>query len=93
MATAAKPRWEFESGETSSGMMFSVYDECGRRLTEPYISESVARLIAAAPDLLAALEVTASMYERAAGLPMPSQAFRAIHLAKHGAASTNEEVV
>lgn len=49
-------QWDFESDETSSGAMFAVYDEYGHRLTEPYISEKSARLIAAAPDLLAALE-------------------------------------
>lgn len=46
--------WGFESDETSSGPMFSVYNNRGRRLTEPYIEEEVARLIAAAPELLAA---------------------------------------
>jgi hypothetical protein len=47
--------WKFESDETSSGQIFTVYDERGVRISDAYIDENPARLIAAAPDLLAAL--------------------------------------
>ena len=56
MTGHTKGPWDFEADETSSGMTFSVYDEHGLRLTEPYIDEDASRLIAAAPYLLAALE-------------------------------------
>lgn len=56
--------WGFESDETSSGPMFSVYDNRGRRLTEPYIEEEVARLIAAAPELLAVMKSALRILER-----------------------------
>lgn len=48
--------WDFEADEASSGKMFTVYDQHGIRLTDPYVGEREARLIAAAPEMFAALE-------------------------------------
>ncbi|TPM59010.1 hypothetical protein FJ959_09055 [Mesorhizobium sp. B2-2-4] len=56
-------KWAYDAEETSEGVAHSVYDEQGQRLTEPYISESGARLIAAAPELLAALEAVTVIAE------------------------------
>lgn len=53
--------WYFEEEETSSDLLFSVYDNDGTRITESYISEASARLIAAAPELLEALEALANL--------------------------------
>lgn len=53
-----KGPWSFESDETSDGQMFTVYDEHGQRLTDPYISEAHARRISALPALVEALEKT-----------------------------------
>lgn len=44
-------QWKYETEETSSGLMFSVYDERGTRLTQPYILESQAKLIVTACNL------------------------------------------
>ena len=57
MSEAIYGQWSFESDETSSGQAFTVYDKSGHRVTDPHIGERQARLIAAAPDLLAALEL------------------------------------
>lgn len=55
-----KPTWTFEAEESSSGTMFSVYDESDRRLTEAFISEKDALLIAAAPAMKAELKAILS---------------------------------
>ena len=31
--------WDFEADEASSGKMFTVYDQHGIRLTDPYVGE------------------------------------------------------
>lgn len=49
-------KWTFEEEETSSGQMFSVYNQDGTRITEPYLSASSCRLISAAPQLLASCQ-------------------------------------
>lgn len=54
--TAKHTPWEYIEDETSSGYMFSVYNEHGKRITESYISEEEAKLIAAAPGLITALQ-------------------------------------
>lgn len=79
--------WDLESDETSSGMMFTVYDKHGSRLTDPYIAEDAARLIAAAPDLLAALDGLMSVLlstDVDARIAAHKAARAALHLAKHG---------
>lgn len=58
-------QWTYEAEETSDGYAFSVYDENGKRLTEPDISETNARLIAAAPELLEVLRTFAAHAESA----------------------------
>lgn len=49
------------------------------------VAQANARLISAAPDLLDALKLVCTMYERTTGLPAPSQAQRAIAKAEGGA--------
>ena len=48
--------WEYNEEELSTGMSFDVYNENGKRITEAYVTQKEARLIAAAPELLEALE-------------------------------------
>ena len=61
--------WQFEADETSSGAMFGVYNEDGTRITEPYIGERSARLIAAAPELLEVAQRCLAMVSEGAGPP------------------------
>lgn len=51
-----KRAWEYQEDETSTGVMFTVYNEQGKRITESYCSQDEVRLIAAAPDMAAVLK-------------------------------------
>lgn len=82
-----------EEGQNAFGHVSSKADGFGDIATTwgPDAAAN-ARLIAAAPDLLSALEEIVGavpMVLRAEGILSLAEA--AIHLAKHGAASTNEE--
>lgn len=64
-------RWEVEEEGTSDGQMFSVYDGCGLRITDPSISkydaEKVARALsrdALFDEMVEALAMFESHYPR-----------------------------
>lgn len=66
-------RWEVEEEGTSDGQMFSVYDGCGLRITDPSISkydaEKVARALsrdALFDEMVAALESVQALISEAA---------------------------
>ena len=48
--------WTFEVHQLSEGFSGVVYDAAGQRIAD-HLDEATARLIAAAPELLAALEL------------------------------------
>lgn len=52
----AAGQWSYETHELSEGYSSIVYDERGQKIAD-HLTEDRAALIAAAPDLLAALEL------------------------------------
>lgn len=57
----AAGQWSYETHELSEGYSSIVYDERGQKIAD-HLTEDRAALIAAAPDLLAALEQIADAH-------------------------------